>query len=102
MSRTDAAGKAFMAGKEKEPGYVKTKSGLIYKVLEKGTGTKSPKVGTPCLCHYRGTFINGKEFDSSLGGEPLEFAPNQVGVVVCSRMTLSFHQEVFVGHRWLD
>merc|ERR1712107_179786 len=72
-------GKEFLAKKAAEPGVTKMPSGLLYKVIKSGTGTKSPKVDTPCLCHYTGTFIDGKKFDSSRDdGEPLEFAPNQV------------------------
>lgn len=40
---------------------------------------KSPLVSSPTVCHYRGTLINGKEFDSSYKrGSPATFAPNQV------------------------
>lgn len=40
---------------------------------------KSPLISTPTECHYRGTLINGKEFDSSYKrGSPATFAPNQV------------------------
>jgi len=54
-------------------------SGLQYKVLKEGRGTKSPKAGTPCECHYAGRLIDGTEFDSSYRrGKPTEFAPNQV------------------------
>ena len=54
-------------------------SGLQYKVVKLGTGTKSPKVGTPCDCHYAGRLIDGTEFDSSYKrGKPSTFAPNQV------------------------
>ena len=42
-------------------------------------GGKSPGPNTPCSCHYRGTTIHGKEFDSSYSrGQPTTFAPNQV------------------------
>ena len=42
-------------------------------------GGPSPKAHTPCSCHYRGTTIDGKEFDSSYSrGQPTTFAPNQV------------------------
>merc|ERR1719487_3179101 len=51
----------------------------MYKVLEKGSGTRSPSATTPGDCHYKGTLINGEEFDSSYKrGKPLTFAPNQV------------------------
>ena len=56
------------------------RSGLQYKVLTAApAGAKSPKAGTPCECHYRGTLIDGTEFDSSYKrGQPATFAPNQV------------------------
>ena len=56
------------------------RSGLQYKVLKSAeAGAKSPKAGTPCECHYRGTLIDGTEFDSSYKrGQPATFAPNQV------------------------
>jgi FKBP-type peptidyl-prolyl cis-trans isomerase FklB len=46
--------------------------------LRAGTG-KTPTIDSPCDCHYRGTLIDGTEFDSSYKrGQPLTFAPNQV------------------------
>mmetsp|Transcript_67055 Transcript_67055/g.107965 ORF Transcript_67055/g.107965 Transcript_67055/m.107965 type:complete len:132 (+) Transcript_67055:44-439(+) len=76
---TDAAGQAFLAQKATEPDVVKLASGLMYKVLETGAGTRSPGPSTPCDCHYEGTLISGKKFDSSYDrGKPLSFAPNQV------------------------
>ena len=73
---------AFLAGgrqKKAEEGVVTLASGLMYKVLSKGDGKESPLASTPCLCHYKGTLINGKQFDSSYDrGEPTQFAPNQV------------------------
>jgi len=54
-------------------------SGLQYKVLRKGAGGFHPKVNSPCECHYKGTLIDGTQFDSSYDrGEPTTFAPNQV------------------------
>ena len=47
-------------------------------VVKQGSGPR-PLVSTPCLCHYKGTTIDGTEFDSSFKrGEPTTFAPNQV------------------------
>merc|ERR1712100_902437 len=64
---------------EKDDVWLDTKTGLMFKILEKGQGDRHPKVGTKCSCNYAGTTIDGKEFDSSFKrGTPLEFAPNQV------------------------
>merc|ERR1719262_1126385 len=76
---TDAAVQAYLKAKEGEPGVTKLPSGLMYKVLETGAGTKSPGPSTPCDCHYEGKLIDGTKFDSSYDrGKPLSFAPNQV------------------------
>merc|ERR1712232_954463 len=49
------------------------------KVLNEGRGMEHPTVATPCDCHYKGTLVSGKEFDSSYKrGQPTTFAPNQV------------------------
>jgi FKBP-type peptidyl-prolyl cis-trans isomerase FklB len=48
-------------------------------ITEAPKGAKSPLASTPCECHYRGTLIDGTEFDSSYKrGKPTTFAPNQV------------------------
>lgn len=77
---TTEAGKAFLTENALKEGVVSLPSGLQYRVLKSGPkGGKKPKVNTPCLCHYRGTTIEGEEFDSSYNrGEPTKFAPNQV------------------------
>ena len=49
-----------------------------YKVIKEGKGDK-PKASDTIVAHYKGTLINGKEFDSSYGrGQPATFAVNQV------------------------
>mmetsp|Transcript_64094 Transcript_64094/g.178153 ORF Transcript_64094/g.178153 Transcript_64094/m.178153 type:complete len:162 (+) Transcript_64094:84-569(+) len=76
---TDAEGTKFLEEKANEEGVTKLSSGLLYKVLKKGDGTHHPTADSPCDCHYRGTLISGKEFDSSYKrGKPTTFAPNQV------------------------
>mmetsp|Transcript_21188 Transcript_21188/g.53480 ORF Transcript_21188/g.53480 Transcript_21188/m.53480 type:complete len:167 (+) Transcript_21188:41-541(+) len=77
---SDAAGQAYLAENAKRDGVVTTASGLQYRVLQDGPiGGKRPTVSSPCSCHYRGTLINGQEFDSSYSrGKPATFAPNQV------------------------
>ncbi len=55
-----------------------TESGLQYKVLESGEGA-SPAPGDQVLVHYRGTLLDGTEFDSSYSrGQPVAFRSNQV------------------------
>ncbi len=71
-------GKAFLAENAKKPGIQQTSSGLQYKILEPGTG-KSAKATDVVLVNYRGTLLNGTEFDSSYKrNEPIEFPLNRV------------------------
>lgn len=57
-------GEKFLAENKKQPGIVTTASGLQYQVIVEGTGA-SPKASDSVEVHYRGTFLDGKEFDSS-------------------------------------
>lgn len=57
-------GKAFLAENKKKPGITTLPSGLQYRVIKEGTG-QSPNLNDSVVAHYRGTLINGKEFDSS-------------------------------------
>jgi len=59
-----AEGEAFLAANGKKEGVVTLPSGLQYKVLAAGTG-KSPNPTDNVTVHYRGTFVDGTEFDSS-------------------------------------
>ncbi len=62
----------------KEPGAVVTQSGLVYRSLKDGTG-KSPAATDTVKVHYKGTFPDGREFDSSYKrGQPTEFPLNRV------------------------
>jgi FKBP-type peptidyl-prolyl cis-trans isomerase FklB len=66
-------GEAFLAENEKKEGVVTLPSGLQYKILEEGAG-KTPKSTDTVTVHYRGTLIDGREFDSSYHrGEPATF-----------------------------
>ena len=61
-----------------EPGAVRTASGLVYRELKTGTGA-SPKATDTVKVHYRGTLVDGTEFDSSYKrNEPAQFPLNQV------------------------
>ena len=74
-----AAGIAFLAENAKNGNVVTTASGLQYEVLTPGTGTVFPLATDNVTVHYKGTTIDGKEFDSSYGrGEPTSFPLNRV------------------------
>ncbi len=71
-------GDEFLTDNKKKEGVVTLPSGLQYKVLASGTGD-FPKAADKVKVHYRGTLIDGTEFDSSYGrGEPAVFGVNQV------------------------
>jgi len=73
-----AAGKAFFAKLAEDPDVEKSDSGLQYKVLEPGTGDK-PSMTDSVLVHYKGTLIDGTQFDSSYDrGDPVTFRLDQV------------------------
>ncbi|SRR5579871_433970 len=66
-------GDAFLAANKANGGVVVLPSGLQYKVLTQGTGPK-PVASDTVVCNYRGTLIDGKEFDSSYKrGQPATF-----------------------------
>lgn len=72
------AGKTFADKIAKEAGASRTASGLVYQVTQEGTGA-NPKPVDTVKVHYRGTLIDGTEFDSSIKrGEPAQFPLNQV------------------------
>jgi FKBP-type peptidyl-prolyl cis-trans isomerase FkpA len=76
MAQDDVIGKAAA-----ESGAVKTDSGMVYRSLTEGKGA-SPKATDVVQVHYKGTFPDGKEFDSSYKrGQPTEFPLN--GVIKC-------------------
>jgi len=58
------AGEAFLEANKSKPGVQTLPSGLQYKILQEGTGPK-PTASDTVSCNYRGTLIDGKEFDSS-------------------------------------
>ena len=67
------AGEKFLAENKKKDGVKTTASGLQYKIVTEGKGAK-PKETDTVVTHYRGTTIDGKEFDSSYKrNEPAEF-----------------------------
>lgn len=76
--KNTSAGKKFLEENKKKEGVKTTASGLQYKVLKEGSGT-SPKETDTVKVNYRGTTIDGTEFDSSYKrGEPATFPVNRV------------------------
>lgn len=76
--KAGAEGKAFLEANKKKEGVVELPSGLQYKVITAGTG-KSPTAADSVRVHYRGTLIDGTQFDSSYDrGEPIEFGVTRV------------------------
>jgi FKBP-type peptidyl-prolyl cis-trans isomerase FkpA len=79
--REKATSAVYLAKAAAEPGAVKTDSGMIYREVRPGTG-ESPKATDTVKVNYRGTLVNGTEFDSSYKrNEPAQFALN--GVIKC-------------------
>ena len=71
-------GEQFLAKNKKQKGVMTTASGLQYKVITAGTGEK-PKATDRVKVHYRGTLLDGTEFDSSYKrNEPTTFGVGQV------------------------
>jgi FKBP-type peptidyl-prolyl cis-trans isomerase len=71
-------GDKFLAENKTKPGVVTTSSGLQYIVLKAGTGPK-PKPGAEVTVNYKGTLLNGRQFDSSYDrGEPFTFPLSNV------------------------
>ncbi len=65
----------FKKFKKMYPNAIATASGLHYIVEKEGEGSDKPVAGQTISCHYKGTFLNGEEFDSSYKrGEPLSFS----------------------------
>jgi len=101
-------GEAFLAENQEKEGIITTESGLQYIVLREGDGPK-PKETDRVAVHYRGTLIDGTEFDSSYKrGEPITF--EVMGVIagwtealqlmnVGSKYRLFIHSELGYGER---
>ncbi|ARV19981.1 FKBP-type 22 kDa peptidyl-prolyl cis-trans isomerase [Curvibacter sp. AEP1-3] len=81
LAQSAFAQNAVTTAAAKEEGAVVTSSGLVYRSLKDGTGA-SPKATDKVTVHYKGTFPDGREFDSSYKrGQPIDFPLN--GVIPC-------------------
>jgi FKBP-type peptidyl-prolyl cis-trans isomerase FkpA len=86
---------SFMVEIAKKPGVQKTASGLHYEILEAGTGPK-PAATDHVKVHYRGTLIDGKEFDNS-------YKRKQPAVFPVNRVITGWHEALQlmpVGSKW--
>jgi FKBP-type peptidyl-prolyl cis-trans isomerase FkpA len=73
------AGEAFLVANAQKPNIKATASGLQYEVLTEGKGATKPTASSNVTVHYKGTSLDGKEFDSSYSrGEPTSFPLNGV------------------------
>jgi FKBP-type peptidyl-prolyl cis-trans isomerase FklB len=89
------AGEVFLAANKTKPGVISTPSGLQYIVLKEGSGPK-PGLTDKVKCHYHGTLIDGRVFDSSVDrGQPIELSVN--GVIAGWTEAL---QLMSVGSKW--
>jgi FKBP-type peptidyl-prolyl cis-trans isomerase len=77
-AKNKTEGDAFLAANKSKEGVVTLPDGLQYKILTAGTGPK-PTASDSVVCNYRGTLLNGTEFDSSYKrGQPATFGVGQV------------------------
>jgi len=99
VEKNKAEGDAFLATNKAKPGVVALPSGLQYKIVTTGTG-KKPAATDTVVCQYRGTLIDGKEFDSSYSRkEPATFPVNGVikgWIEVLQLMPVGSKWQVFV------
>ena len=93
--KAEADGAAYLAENARRDGVKTTASGLQYKVLAEGTG-RTPSASDSVTVHYRGTLVDGTEFDSSIKrGEPATFPVN--GVIAGWTEALQLMKE---GAKW--
>lgn len=88
--------KEWLAEKGKEEGVTRLAKGVCYKVLQSGPeGGKQPTPNSVVSCHYLGRTIDGKCFDTSLGGYPLAIRLRDLieGWVIAL-------QQMRVGDKW--
>jgi len=88
----------FFAANGKKPGVVTLATGLQYRILKAGTGPLATE-GDSVLVSYRGTLLNGSEFDSTPDGHPQRL--NVAGLIagwkaVLKLMPIGSHWEVFI------
>ncbi|MDE5608362.1 MAG: FKBP-type peptidyl-prolyl cis-trans isomerase [Muribaculaceae bacterium] len=86
----------WLRSKALEPGVMPLDRGIFYKVMKKGSGSSaSPNRNSVVTVHYTGRTINGKKFDSSLGGTPPAFRLREL----IPGWTIAL-QKMHVGDKW--
>ena len=88
---TSREGVAFLKQNALKDGVIVTDTGLQYRVLRKGGSLEQPAIDQPCIVRYRGTLMDGKEFDSGTS----TFAASDV-----IRGWAEALQMMVVGDRW--
>lgn len=79
MEKNLQTGLDFLEANKNNEGVVTLESGLQYLILNEGTGDKHPTANNSVTCHYHGTLIDGRIFDSSVQrGQPATFPLNRV------------------------
>ncbi len=80
MALSDADNTKFLESTDADSAFTKTASGLRYKVVKSGAeGGRKPTARSNVTVHYKGTFIDGREFDSSFKrNAPATFPLNAV------------------------
>ncbi|MCD8267624.1 MAG: FKBP-type peptidyl-prolyl cis-trans isomerase [Parabacteroides sp.] len=87
----------YLAEMALQEGVKQLSGGVLYKVIESGSGTVTPSAGSVVSVHYRGTLINGREFDNSYKRNcPEAFRLNQV--IEGWQIAL---QQMHVGDKWI-
>lgn len=90
----------WLDAKSHEDGVMPLPKGIFYKVVAKGKDDgKHPNLRSVITAHYTGRTINGKTFDSSLGGAPLAIRLNELiegWIIAMSRMCVGDKWEVYI------
>lgn len=98
MNRRDyiKANREWLEAKATEKGVKALPKGIYYKVISEGNNDgKHPSPRSTITAHYTGWTINGKKFDSSRGGRPIEFRLNELieGWIIAM-------QQMCIGDKW--
>ncbi|MBR2638362.1 MAG: FKBP-type peptidyl-prolyl cis-trans isomerase [Bacteroidaceae bacterium] len=87
----------FFDNIRKEEGIKELEEGILYKVISEGTGNRHPNDNSVVTVHYRGTLINGREFDNSR--KELCPAAFRVGTLIDGFRTALINMRI--GDRWI-